>query len=49
VDELEQDSWARKHRALNAALCELVQDYSLVAFTTLNIMASIGIVFQHEI
>ncbi len=38
VDELDQDAFGKHHRELNAALCSLVQDYSLVSFTTLNIM-----------
>jgi hypothetical protein len=49
VDELDQDAFGKHHRELNAALCSLVQDYSLVSFTTLNIMVRFRYLCNHFI
>jgi hypothetical protein len=34
---LDAGQWSERFKALNHALCEVVTDYSLVAFTTLNV------------
>ena len=40
LDRLDADPFGKKFGKLNKALCSLIDDYSLVSFTTLNIQVS---------
>lgn len=37
LDRLDEDEFAKKYKNLNAALCDLVQEFGLVSFLTLSI------------
>ena len=40
LDRLDADPFGKKFGKLNKALCSLIDNYSLVSFTTLNIQVS---------
>src|SRR4051794_5391528 len=37
VDAMDETPWTKRYHGLNAALCELIEDFSLVGFCTLAV------------
>jgi hypothetical protein len=48
LDSLNADAFGKKYQSLNKALCELIEDFSLVGFYTLCVEVSLPLLGEGE-